>query len=44
MNEIKICKADLCIDAKGKYADAIALVFILALILVGSATLIKALK
>lgn len=41
-DSIKVCKKDFCIEAKGKYADAIAITLMFAFVCIGIAAIAKA--
>ncbi len=43
-NQVQICKNDLCINAEGKYAEAISKAIIVMMLLYGAAALIKAIR
>ena len=38
---VKVCKKDLCIEAKGKFAEAITLSLVFTFVCVGIAALVK---
>lgn len=42
MNNVKICKKDVCLEAKGKHADWIAAGALFLLLSLGAAALVKA--
>lgn len=44
MNQLSLCRKDVCIKAEGKYADAIAYAVVAMLLMVGFAALVRASK
>lgn len=42
MNQLSLCKKDVCIKAEGKYADAITFAAVAMLLMVGIAALVRA--
>lgn len=44
LNSVKVCKQDLCVEAKGKNAEAIVTAVAFAAVLVGLGAFLRALK